>query len=142
MGGLFTSAFLSATLLPGNSEIALAAWLAAHPATAIAAVGVASIGNTLGSLTTYWLGTRIPADAAQRLPAKAVQLVKRYGSIALCFAWLPVIGDGLCLAGGWLKLPITPSLVSIFAGKFIRYTVVASPWLYKLSTHCCIAATA
>jgi membrane protein YqaA with SNARE-associated domain len=36
-------------------------------------------------------------------------------------SWLPVVGDGLCLAAGWLQLRWLPSLLFIFVGKALRY---------------------
>jgi len=47
--GLLASAFVSSTILPGNSEIVLVAVLKAG-ASAPAAVAVATIGNTLGGM--------------------------------------------------------------------------------------------
>jgi membrane protein YqaA with SNARE-associated domain len=38
---------------------------------------------------------------------------------------LPIIGDPLCLAAGWLRLPLVPSLLAIAVGKAARYAVVA-----------------
>jgi membrane protein YqaA with SNARE-associated domain len=46
----------------------------------------------------------------------------------LYFSWLPIIGDALCFAGGWLKMPIMSSGLIILAGKFSRYAVIA--WLF------------
>ena len=51
--GLAASSFLSATLLPGNSEIVLVALLHQAPDLKWPAVVVASLGNTLGGLTSY-----------------------------------------------------------------------------------------
>src|SRR5690606_3560871 len=44
LAGLFVSAFLSATLLPGGSEALLAAVVAHNPATTLPAVGWATLG--------------------------------------------------------------------------------------------------
>ena len=46
---LFTSSFLAATLLPGGSELALVAVLKMHPGQYWLALGVATLGNTLGA---------------------------------------------------------------------------------------------
>ena len=48
IAGLFASSFLSATLLPGNSEIVLLALLHQMPALKWTALVVATVGNTLG----------------------------------------------------------------------------------------------
>ena len=60
-GRLFASAFVSSTILPGNSEIVLVAVLKAGGSSPAAAVGVATIGNTLGGLTTYGIGRLLPS---------------------------------------------------------------------------------
>ena len=65
---MFVSAFLSATVLPGNSEIVFVGLAAAillpaeHYISApiLALLLSAVIGNSLGSLTTYWVGRWFP----------------------------------------------------------------------------------
>ena len=52
LAALFVSAFVSSTILPGNSEIVLVAVLKALPGRAAEALALATLGNTLGSLTT------------------------------------------------------------------------------------------
>jgi membrane protein YqaA with SNARE-associated domain len=56
---------------------------------------------------------------------KALVAVRRWGAWALLGSWLPIIGDPLCLAAGWLRLPLVPSLLAIAVGKAARYAVVA-----------------
>ena len=53
---LFASAFVSSTILPGNSEIVLAAVVKGGGAPLAAAIAVATLGNTLGGMTTYGIG--------------------------------------------------------------------------------------
>jgi membrane protein YqaA with SNARE-associated domain len=59
---------------------------------------------------------------------KALNMVKKRGIWVLFFSWLPVIGDALCFAGGWLKLPLSSACLVIFLGKFSRYAVIA--WMF------------
>ena len=54
--GLFASAFISATILPGSSELVLVGLITKYPDTVWVAVTIATVGNTLGGLTSYWLG--------------------------------------------------------------------------------------
>jgi membrane protein YqaA with SNARE-associated domain len=122
LAALFGSAFLSATLLPGGSEFALAAIVAAWPDTTWMAVAIATIGNTLGGLTTFVLGRLLPAP---RTTARALELVRRHGVAALLFSWVPLIGDALCVASGWLRHAWLPAASAIFVGKLARYLVVA-----------------
>jgi membrane protein YqaA with SNARE-associated domain len=65
------------------------------------------------------------------LPEKkqnALNIIKRRGVWVLFFSWLPIIGDALCFAGGWLKLPIWPAFLVILLGKLGRYAVIA--WMF------------
>jgi len=121
LAGLFASAFLSATVLPGSSEIALAALVAHAPALAATAVLVATIGNTAGGLTSYALGRALPAPPRDH---RALALLRRYGVWALLFSWLPVVGDALCIGSGWLRQRVLPAALAIAAGKCARYLVV------------------
>lgn len=123
---LFASAFLSATLLPGNSEVALAALINWAPAQLWPGVAVATLGNTLGSLTSYWLGRGLSA----RPEGRAVGWLRRWGGPVLLLAWLPGVGDALCVAAGWARLPPLACGIYIFLGKLLRYLLVAAPFLY------------
>jgi membrane protein YqaA with SNARE-associated domain len=122
LAGLFASAFLSATLLPGNSEIALAALLAHDPSQHWAAIGVATAGNTLGGLSSYALGRFLPRPKTQ---PRALGLAQRFGAPALLLSWVPFIGDALCVASGWLRQNAFVAAACIAAGKFARYLALA-----------------
>ncbi len=131
--GLFFSAFISSTIAPGGSEAVLAYLVSEGHYQAKLLVIVASIGNTLGAMTTWGLG----ALAAKKFPVftllpekkqNALAVVKKRGLWVLFFSWLPVIGDALCFAGGWLKLPLLPACLVILSGKLGRYAVIA--WLF------------
>lgn len=118
---LFASSFLAATLLPGGSEAVLFAVLRAHPAEFWTALGVATLGNTLGGMSSYLIGRMIP----QRVELKGLAWVQRWGTPALLLAWVPIVGDPLCVAAGWLRT--NPGLAALFmaAGKFARYLAIA-----------------
>jgi membrane protein YqaA with SNARE-associated domain len=119
---LFASSFLAATLLPGGSELVLAGVLHLNPQQYWAALGVATLGNTLGGMSSYLIGRIIP----QRAELKGIKWIQRYGSPVLLAAWVPIIGDPLCVAAGWLR--INPWLAALFIaiGKFARYLAIAS----------------
>lgn len=123
LAALFLAAFVSATVLPANSEIVLVAVLKAHPDRVVAALALATLGNTLGGLTTYGLGRLLPQrkEHAPRL----VAMLRRHGAWALLLSWVPIVGDALCAAAGWLRVPFAASLAAIAAGKLARYLVVA-----------------
>jgi len=126
---LFFSAFISSTLFPGGSEAVLA-YLAANGEHALyLLITVATLGNTLGAMTSWGIGRLISirysseklSKASQQ---KAVARLQKYGSPVLLLSWLPVVGDPLCVAAGWLRIHWLPSLLFIAVGKLLRYLVV------------------
>ena len=119
--GLLASAYVSSTSPPGNSENRVDAVLKAG-ASAPTAVAVATVGNTLGGMTTYALGRLLPS----RLPeGRAIARVRRFGAAALLLSWLPFAGDALCAAAGWLRLNWLACALAMALGKAARYVVVA-----------------
>ena len=120
---LFAAAFVSATVLPANSELVLVAVLRADPADRWLAIAIATLGNTLGGLTTYGLGRLVPARTLPR--ERWVGLVRRHGAWALLLSWVPLVGDGLCAAAGWLRVNAAAAALAMAAGKLARYLVVA-----------------
>ena len=137
---LFTlslSAFISATLLPGASEALLIIMLQSqehHPGILVA---VATIGNTLGSISTYFVGVLIAKGNFQFLNKRkqAIKpnhqaLIQQWGAITLLLSWAPLIGDGLCLAAGFLRINPLAASSFILVGKFLRYGFLTLAWIY------------
>ena len=118
---LFISSFLGATLLPGGSEAVLFAVLKTYPESFWPALLLASLGNTLGGMVTFGMGWLLP----QTQQLKHVDKVRRWGTPSLLLAWTPLIGDGLCLAAGWLRLNPFAALAFMAIGKCARYAIVA-----------------
>lgn len=132
--GLFLSAFISSTIAPGGSEAVLLYLLSQQTSTASELVLIATAGNTLGALTTCWLGLW----TARKYPSKrfegkhqqrSIAWIQRWGVLALLLSWLPLIGDALCFAAGWLRLPLVGSVLAIMLGKFLRYSAIAYTFL-------------
>ena len=118
---LFISSFLAATLLPGGSEAVLFGVLKGYPETLWAALLVATIGNTLGGMVSFGMGWLLP----QTQQLKHVEKLRRCGTPALLLAWVPLLGDALCLAAGWLRLNPWQAALFMAVGKFARYWVIA-----------------
>jgi membrane protein YqaA with SNARE-associated domain len=119
---LFSSSFLAATLLPGGSEAVLFGVLRLHPEQFWPALGAATLGNTLGGLSSYLIGRILPQKNGLRgLPA-----LRKYGTPALLLSWVPILGDPLCVAAGWLRLDPWLSALFIALGKFARYVAIAA----------------
>ncbi|PHS73406.1 MAG: hypothetical protein COB22_01560 [Cycloclasticus sp.] len=128
--GLFISAFISSTLAPGGSEAVLVYLVSEDLNTPLYLVLVATLGNTLGALTTYYVGyvaslTESSKKLNKKYFDKARGFIQQYGSISLLFSWLPIIGDVLCLAAGWVRLNLLMSICFITLGKFARYYLLS-----------------
>ena len=133
-GALFLSAFVAATILPAQSEAVLAALLLRGAHDPFWLVVVAGSGNVLGSCVNWLLG-RGAARLAERLGAdgpvsrhgldRAVGWYRRFGRWSLLASWLPIVGDPLTLAAGFLKEPWWSFLVLVGIAKFARYAALA-----------------
>ena len=55
---------------------------------------------------------------------RALAWVRGHGAPALVMSWLPVVGDPLCLAAGWLGIRALPALLWICVGKGLRYAAL------------------
>lgn len=127
---LFTSSFLAATLLPGGSEAVLFGVLTVYPELYWSALGVASVGNTLGGMSSYAIGLLLPDEKAFLKKSggnmRGLAWVRNYGSPILLLAWVPIIGDLLCVAAGWLRINWILAMLFMAAGKFLRYWAIAA----------------
>lgn len=117
---LFLSSFLGATILPGGSEVVLFALLKLNPQVLWLALFTATIGNTLGAMTSYLLGRLFPQDQDHR----SIAWLRRHGSPVLLLAWAPLIGDALCVAAGWLRINPWQAALFMLIGKGARYGAV------------------
>ena len=128
---LALSAFLSATLLPGTSELVLAALAAQGTVNWGVLLLVATLANTAGSTVNWWLGTKVHRFSGRRwFPVSPQQLQKaevwfqRYGVWSLLLSWLPLIGDGITLAAGALRVKLLTFVALVAIAKAARYAVV------------------
>jgi membrane protein YqaA with SNARE-associated domain len=134
---LFFSALISSTLFPGGSEALLVYRLQEAGGNPYALVLVATLGNVTGSIITYVMGKYgfqlshrwfyISDEKINR----AEQQFKRWGAPALLFAWLPIIGDPLCLVAGSLRFHFFGFVLLVGLGKLARYTLLA--WAFILN---------
>lgn len=130
---MFISAFLSATLLPGNSELIFTTlvinlfWQTETDLylASLWLISIAVLGNSLGSLSTYWLGRLFtPPNLDTKHNPRLVWVINqinRFGGWALLFSWLPLVGDLFCAVAGWLRLNAYIATLAISLGKIVRY---------------------
>ena len=137
---VFVVSLLSSTLLPMGSEAVLLAYINSVPGFVWPALALATAGNTLGGVITFWMGRgaealyeRYAAAGRQGLwSRRAHGWVERWGAPVLLLSWLPVVGDPLCAVAGWLRLPFWRSFFYIAVGKGLRYLALAlsAQWFF------------
>ncbi|MDP2848858.1 MAG: YqaA family protein [Humidesulfovibrio sp.] len=135
--GLFFSAFISATVLPAQSELVLAGLLFAEKHPVWTLIIVACAGNSLGAALNWLLGRYSQRFQDRRwFPVKAETLRKtetwyrKYGRWTLLMSWVPVIGDPLTVVAGVLREPFVSFIVIVAFAKMFRYLVVAGLTLH------------
>ena len=133
---MFTSAFLSSTILPGNSEITFTAFASQQlmSETTLFSYNMvilfltATLGNSLGSLTTYFMARLIPpphlTEKSKPSVKWALKYSQKYGVWVLLFSWLPVVGDLFSGIAGWLRFNFWQTVCFISLGKAIRYLIL------------------
>ncbi|MCD1624819.1 DedA family protein [Seohaeicola saemankumensis] len=137
---LFVSAFTSATLLPGSSEVVLVGFLVTGIGDPVTLVLVAIAGNLIGSIVTWGMG-RYAAEFRDKrwFPVspdqygKAESWYARYGKWTLLFAWVPVIGDPLTVVAGAMRARLALVIVLVGLGKAGRYIAVAGGYSFWAS---------
>ncbi|MDX0766092.1 DedA family protein [Sinorhizobium medicae] len=130
--GLFLVALAAATILPMQSEAALAGLLVSGYSPWLL-IAVASIGNVLGSVVNWLIGRGIQRFRHKRwFPAsdagleRAQRWYHRYGKWPLLLSWMPIIGDPLTVAAGVMKEPLTHFVLLVAVAKVVRYLAVAA----------------
>ena len=124
--GLFIGAFLAATLIPFSSDVLLVGLLAAGGDPVISIV-VATLGNWLGGMTSYWLGwlgkwewlERWFGINRQKLESQK-QRVDRYGSLLAFFTWVPLVGDVMAVALGFYRTDFKKTALLMLFGHGAR----------------------
>lgn len=127
---IFVVAFVSATLLPMATEPVLFGFIKINPELFWAAIVVATIGNTLGGMVTYYMGYGAHELLAHDKPPLHFRWLQRLGAPILLLSWLPIIGDALCAMAGWIRLAWKPVLLWMTVGKFIRFVVMTAALLW------------
>lgn len=131
--GLFLSSFLSATILPGQSEIALTSLIILNNHSLSFLVFIASLGNVLGSLFNWFIGCKLERFKKKKwFPVTDLQLKKasnwyhKYGKWTLLLSWVPFVGDPLTIVAGIFRVPIMYFILIVSFAKTMRYIFIAS----------------
>jgi len=127
---LFLLSFLASTLLPLGSEW-FVYYLVDIEYNIVFIILIASLGNYLGSVINYYIGTKGSNTILHKAikfdkkdTRKAKEKFRRYGPAILFFSWLPVIGDPLTFVAGLLKYDFKKFTFYVFLGKTVRYIMI------------------
>lgn len=130
--GLFIASFLAATVIPFSSEAILSAMLFAG-LDAWTCVLVATAGNWLGGMTSYYVGLLGKIEWIEKyLHIRKEKIesfttrVQKHGDKLAFLSFIPFIGDVIAVATGFFKCTWWKVAIYMLAGKFIRYVL----WMY------------
>ncbi|MBK3516041.1 YqaA family protein [Carboxylicivirga marina] len=128
---LFLASFLAATVIPFSSEALLSGMLATNY-NLYWCLGLATLGNWLGGMSSYGLGWLGKIQWIEKyLKIKHSQINKTQKRIkgkelwVAFFCWLPGVGDVIAVILGLLKVNIVWVSIGMFIGKLLRYIVWA-----------------
>lgn len=127
--GLFLGTFLAATVVPFSSDALYIAVMIATKQPLVCLL-VGSVGNWLGSVTTYFLGRlckwewlektfKVKRETLEKQKAK----IDKYGVWMALISWVPIIGDAISIGLGFYKAPAFWTLLMLFIGKVLRFGV-------------------
>ena len=127
--GLFIGNLLAATIVPFSSD---ALYIAVLTATRqpLPCFVVATIGNWLGSVITYYMGRlgrwewiekwfKVKPETLQKQKEK----VDKWGVWLALIAWVPFIGDVFSIALGFYRTKPLPTIILLLVGKALRFLV-------------------
>ena len=131
---VFVVSFVSATLLPLGSEPAVFGLVKLNPGLFWPAILVATAGNTLGGMFSWWMGLGAHKAVEQwrhsSSHSRALVWLEKLGPKACLLSWLPLVGDPLCAVAGWLKMPFWQCAIYMAVGKFARYLLMTAGLLW------------
>ncbi len=128
--GLFISALLAGSILPFSSELVLVALvkLGLNPTACIIA---ASLGNTAGGMTCYFMGRLGKISWIEKYFKikkekidKMVNFLHGKGALMGFFAFLPAIGEVISMALGFMRSNLWLTTLAMFIGKLVRYILL------------------
>jgi membrane protein YqaA with SNARE-associated domain len=131
---VFVVAFVSATLLPMGSEPAVFGLIKLNPDLFWQAILVATAGNTLGGMFSWWMGwgahQAVDRWKQSSTHVQALKWLEKLGPKACLLSWLPIVGDPICAVAGWLKMPFWSCALYMAIGKFGRYLFMTGALLW------------
>lgn len=127
---LFLASFLSSTLLPLASEAFVLAFIKFN-FNPYLVLFIATLGNTLGSLSTYALAFLGKQKILEKYFSNSLKKLEklnmnfnRFGAIFSFLSFLPIVGDIFVLGLGFAKYSLIRAIIFITLGKLSRYIFI------------------
>lgn len=128
--GLFLSAFVAGSIVPFSSEAVMVV-LIEMGLSEWGCLAAATVGNTLGGMTCYWIGmagrrewiTRYLRVSDEKL-ARAERFLAGRGAVMGFFAFLPYVGEAIAVILGLMRSNMLLTFASMTVGKALRYAAI------------------
>lgn len=128
--GLFLSAFVAGSIVPFSSEAVMVV-LIEMGLSEWGCLAAATVGNTLGGMTCYWIGmagrrewiTRYLRVSDEKL-ARAERFLAGRGAVMGFFAFLPYVGEAIAVVLGLMRSNMLLTFASMTVGKALRYAAI------------------
>lgn len=128
--GLFVSAVLAGSIIPFSSELVMIA-LVNVGLSPVVCVIVATLGNTIGGMTCYYVGCLGKIDWIEKyfkVKKEKIDKMQTFlqgkGALMAFFAFLPFVGEAIAVTLGFMRSNVVLTTSSMFVGKLIRYTLM------------------
>lgn len=131
--GMFFSSILAGSILPFSSEVVMAALIGLGLSPTLC-VAIATVGNTIGGMTCYYMGRLGRMDWIEKylhVKRARIERMQRFlqgkGALMAFFSFVPVVGGVMVIALGFMRSNLLLTALSMVAGKLLRYMVLV--WL-------------
>lgn len=125
--GLFISALLAGSIIPFSSELVMVALVKVGLSPTLCVLA-ATLGNTVGGMTCYYMGRLGRIDWIERYFKVKKEKIDRMqsflqgkGALMGFFAFLPFVGEAIAIALGFMRSNVVFTTLSMFIGKLVRY---------------------
>ncbi len=133
--GMGMLSFLSGTVVPIASEVLLVIFLGLG-LNAVGITLVATLGNTLGGITCFMLGSLASKEwllkffhVPEKQMKRADRIIQKYGYWAAAFSFVPALGEALLITLGILRVNKVKVIIVMAVGKLIRYALITASYL-------------
>ena len=128
--GLFLSALLAGSVIPFSSEVVMVGLVHMGLSPTLCILS-ATVGNTLGGMTCYYIGRLGRVDWVEKylkVKREKVERMQKFlqgkGALMAFFTFLPFVGEAIAIALGFMRSNLWLTTLSMFMGKLLRYLLM------------------